>query len=163
MVTCCTRLRLHARPDQDATAVAGPFHANKCASLKIVRNNQTVRLTLSSMDRTSHRPSERQFNHNGQAPSPGTYPQPFPPPTAQPPIQLPAFDPFHTNRDPFRRAPQDRRGSFGLPARAWPPTQGEFKNSTPYSHKSEEKRLGGLPDDCRASKDRSAARAEWRA
>lgn len=78
------------------------------------------------MDHTpSMRASERSYGHHH-------------PHTAQPPLQIPDADPFQNSRDPFLPPSHQRRGSLGLPPRAWQPqgTSMEFSESLLYSTES---------------------------
>ncbi|USW46692.1 Putative histone deacetylation protein Rxt3 [Septoria linicola] len=74
------------------------------------------------MDRVSYtRPGERPNGQHHPATTSSSHPSPYMPSTAQP-TQIPFADPFQANRDPFLPG-GGRRGSAGVPSRAWPPTQ----------------------------------------
>ena len=75
---------------------------------------------------TAYWPPERQLDYSSQAPTPSTYSKPFPPPSAQPPTQIPSLDPFQSTKDPFTYGSYNRNGSIGPAGRAWPAAQGEF-------------------------------------
>ncbi|KXT06465.1 hypothetical protein AC578_5990 [Pseudocercospora eumusae] len=87
------------------------------------------------MDRNPFsRPQERHVAQNQTAPPPSSHSSPFPPPTAQPPVQIPFSDPFSTHRDPFLPG---GGGSAGPPSRGWPPAQGNVNSSSqaqPHHH-----------------------------